>query len=366
MKLRRIRADLQASMLLWSRYPMRIVLGFATPALFLLLLSATFGTPGPLVLHAYDEDQSPASQALLDALAKSGNLDVIPVDDPPNASHVSDWMKDQRAAGLLWIPAGYGQGLGSNSTSVPVRLYIDQDPGSVGPALQANVNAIVAGEELHARGVNGSVHVEPASVDTGEIPYREFLVSGMVGLNVLSVSLFGMVGATSAFRYSGLFRKLATTPLRKSEWIVSKPLFQPLVALLGSVALVAIALLVFRPEIHLTVLGLSLVIAGALALSGIGLVIATAIRDTEVVSLVANIVYLPMMFLSGTFFPLGSLPEPLQYASRALPLTYLTEGLRAEMVLGDSQVALVSLAILLAVTVACIIVGSALADWSQE
>lgn len=365
---RRVWSDLRASFTLWRRYPMRILIGFATPAVFMLLLGSTFGALGTSTLHVVDEDQTPESLALLQTLEGLDSLDLVLVAEPPPAADASDWMKRERAVGLLWIPRGYGETLRGNATNASsnVVLYVDRDRGAAGPALQSAVDAALAQEALRARTGAEAIRTESRAVATGEIPYREFLVSGMIGLNVLSVSLFGMVGTTTAFRYSGLFKKLATTPFRKSEWLLSKLLFQPLVTLLGSIVLIGIALIAFQPRLAVSPLAVALIVAGSLAITGIGLVIATAIRDTELVGLVTNVVYLPMMFLSGTFFPLTSLPEALRWVAYLLPLTYLTEGLRATMVLGDQNVGATSLLVLVAVALVSLVVGSLLADWSQD
>jgi ABC-2 type transport system permease protein len=73
-----------------------------------------------------------------------------------------------------------------------------------------------------------------------------------------------------------------------------------------------------------------------------------------------------MMFLSGTFFPLSQMPLFLQAIARVLPLTYVSEGLRASMIFGQSQTAIFNTGIITLLGLACIAIGSWITKWEED
>ena len=79
----------------------------------------------------------------------------------------------------------------------------------------------------------------------------------------------------------------------------------------------------------------------------------------------ANVITFPMMFLSGTFFPLSSMPLFLQAIAHVLPLTYVSDGLRASMIFGQSQTAILNTAIITMLGIACILIGSWITKWEE-
>jgi ABC-2 type transport system permease protein len=102
------------------------------------------------------------------------------------------------------------------------------------------------------------------------------------------------------------------------------------------------------------------------ARAGMGMVIARFVKETDSADAAANAITFPMMFLSGSFFPLEMMPPFLREIAKVLPLTYLNNGLRDSMVYGNAQSALTNTAIVLVVGVAFIIIGSLITSWREE
>ena len=82
------------------------------------------------------------------------------------------------------------------------------------------------------------------------------------------------------------------------------------------------------------------VVLDVFAFVGLGMILTRVAREAESAAAAANAVMFPMMFLSGTFFPVEMMPEFLQKVAKVLPLFYVNEGLRASMVLVDHMAAL--------------------------
>jgi ABC-2 type transport system permease protein len=82
------------------------------------------------------------------------------------------------------------------------------------------------------------------------------------------------------------------------------------------------------------------VVLDVFAFVGIGMILTRVAKEAESAAAAANAIMFPMMFLSGTFFPVEMMPGFLQKFSRILPLYYVNEGLRASMIFLDNMVAL--------------------------
>ncbi len=149
--------------------------------------------------------------------------------------------------------------------------------------------------------------------------------TGMWGLG------FSIVNA----RVRKLLKRLAATPMRRSEYLLSQMLAR-LVFLVFEVAiLVGFGWLAFGVAVRGSIIALALVsLLGAASFSGLGLLISSRTKTIEGVSGLMNLVMLPMWLLSGTFFSWERFPEAVHPVIRALPLTALNDALRAVMTEG--------------------------------
>jgi len=100
--------------------------------------------------------------------------------------------------------------------------------------------------------------------------------------------------------------------------------------------------------------------------SGIGMVLSGFIKDVEAASAIGNAIAFPMMFLSGTYFPLELMPPYLQAVSKALPLTYLSDGLKNAMIYKNPEGAYLNMAIVGVLAVVFIVVGSVVTRWKEK
>ena len=96
------------------------------------------------------------------------------------------------------------------------------------------------------------------------------------------------------------------------------------------------------------------------------MVIARFVKETDSADAAANAITFPMMFLSGSFFPLEMMPDFLREVAKVLPLTYLSDGLRDSMVYGNAESALYNTAIVLIVGLIFIVVGSLITNWRED
>jgi ABC-2 type transport system permease protein len=132
-----------------------------------------------------------------------------------------------------------------------------------------------------------------------------------------------------------ILKRLAATPLRRWQLVGSNVLMRLLIAMVQAVIIVAVGSIFFGVEVTGSLaLSVFFVALGAVAFLALGYVLASFTRTEEAANGLTSVVQFPMMFLSGTFFPIDAMPDFLQTIARLIPLTYLSDALRQVMVGG--------------------------------
>ena len=160
--------------------------------------------------------------------------------------------------------------------------------------------------------------------------YIDFLVPGLLGLNLLGNSMWGLGFAIVVARTQKLLKRFAATPMRRWHFLLSFMLARLIFLFLEVLVILSFAYFTFGVKVHGSIFAVLLIaILGSLSFSGLGLLVAARPRTIEGVSGLMNFVMLPMWLLSGTFFSAARFPEFLQPIVRGLPLTALNDALRA-------------------------------------
>jgi ABC-2 type transport system permease protein len=179
--------------------------------------------------------------------------------------------------------------------------------------------------------------------------YVDFLVPGLVGMNIMSAGMWGIGWVIVEDRQKKLLRRLVATPMRRSDYLLAFVLVRLLFLVLEVPVLVGFGHLAFGVPLRGSIVALgTLAVLGALAFAGLGLLVASRAKNTQTASGLMNLVMMPMFVLSGVFFSADNFPAFIQPAVRALPLTALNDGLRAVMNEGAGLQALLPQAALLA------------------
>lgn len=159
--------------------------------------------------------------------------------------------------------------------------------------------------------------------------YVDFLIPGLIGMNLMGSSLWGIGYSLVVARKRKLLRRYAVTAMRRSHFLLSYVLARGIFLVLELSVLVAFGALAFGTRVQGG--GLAFIAAcllGAAAFAGLGLVVGRRGDNTEVAQGWMNFLQLPMWVLSGTFFSNDTFPDWLQPLIRALPLTALVDALR--------------------------------------
>ena len=183
-----------------------------------------------------------------------------------------------------------------------------------------------------AKGTDNNLNVRDETVAEVGARYIDFLIPGLIGLNLMGSGMWGLGFAIVSARGKKLLKRFAATPMRRSHYLLSFMLSRLLFLALEVAALVVFARFVFGVVVRGSLIDVAVcAIIGALAFSGLGLLVAARPRTVEGVSGLMNFVMLPMWLLSGTFFSAARFPQWFQPIIKALPLTALNDVMRAVM-----------------------------------
>jgi ABC-2 type transport system permease protein len=162
--------------------------------------------------------------------------------------------------------------------------------------------------------------------------YIDFLLPGLLGMNLMGSGIWGLTFAMVDARRKKLMKRLIATPMPRHYYLLSFLLSRLLLLVVEVVLLAGFGVLVFQVPMRGSWLGLfGLCIVGSLSFSAIGLLIASRVQTIEAASGLTNLVMMPMWVVSGVFFSAQRFPDAVQPVIRALPLTALIDALRAYM-----------------------------------
>ena len=365
--------DLKAALKTFLRNKSTIFWTLAFPSVLILIFGAIFSQStmrSDLYVQNQDLVDGEAtywSDQIISILNETDAFNIKMVDVSVNAT---DYAIENRLDSLLIIPQGFNDStnmafVSGGSSSASMTFVYDQSSSS-----SAIVQSIVMGivERINfefSEGKNYMV-VEGLTIAPQRFSFIDFFMPGVIGMTAMTTSIFTSVAISSRYKETGVFHKLATTPLKRYEWILSRTVFNILVSYLGMVVMLLIGVVLFNMKVTVDAVSLVMVAMASLLFSGIGMIIARFVKDPDGADAAANVVTFPMMFLSGTFFELSQMPQFLQTIARVLPLTYVSEGLRAAMIFGQADTAVLNTVLISVMGVISIIVGSLITKWEDD
>jgi len=167
--------------------------------------------------------------------------------------------------------------------------------------------------------------------------YIDFLIPGLIGMNVMNAAMWGIGFALVDMRQRKLLKRFVGTPMRRSDFLLALASSRLLLMITEVALLLGFGVLVFHMRVLgsiATILGVGAI--GALGFSGVGLLTAARAQKIESVSGLINLVMMPMWIFSGVFFSYERFPALIQPFIKLLPLTALNDALRATILEGAS------------------------------
>ena len=320
----------RARLLEFWRQPEALFWVFAFPVIMAVVLGLAFRSKPPAELPVAVLGEGPAAERLVAVLDASPVLTAKRM-DAPEAARALRTAKVE----LLVSPRGEGGSAASGgvataavpagASAVPaVTFRFDAQRAEARTARLAAADAIE-----RAAGRRDPVPVTEEEVHQPGQRYVDFLIPGLIGLNLMSSALWGFSFALVQMRAGKLLRRFAATPMRRADFLIGL-MCSRLIFLAVQVAfLLVFGWLAFGVAVHGSVLAIAVIgTVGTFAFTGIAMLAASRAKTLEGVSGISNLIMIPMWLLSGTFFSYERFPAVLQPVIRALPLTAFNDALR--------------------------------------
>lgn len=177
--------------------------------------------------------------------------------------------------------------------------------------------------------------VDPLSIAAQHVTepgarYVDFLLPGIIGLNLMGASMWGIGYNVIVARKRKMLKRFAASPMRRSHFLLAYGLSRLFFLIFELSALLILGGLAFDVSVQGSMLSMVVVsVLGAASFAGLSLLIAARIQSLEAANGWLNFTMLPMWLLSGSFFSYERFPETLHPAIKLLPLTALNDALRA-------------------------------------
>jgi ABC-2 type transport system permease protein len=225
---------------------------------------------------------------------------------------------------VVVIPEGWGTDEQAGPLTALTPGGAEQD-ARLGPLI---LTAVAAQVMLTGSGGPAGPLVEVEEVNALQLGYIDFLVPGILGLTIMQLGLFGVAFGFVQLKRTGALRRLFATPTPPGYFLSAQIASRLVLGLAQVGILLGIGLLFGLQLVGSLALLLAVALVGAVIFLGMGYAVAGWAKNEDQAAPVANIISLPMMFLSGTFFPREAMPDFLQGVTQYMPLTFLNDALR--------------------------------------
>jgi ABC-2 type transport system permease protein len=167
--------------------------------------------------------------------------------------------------------------------------------------------------------------------------YIDFLIPGLLGMNLMNSGMWGIGFAVVDMRQRKLLKRFIASPMRRTDFLLALGSSRLVLMIIEVALLLGFGVLVFHMKVEGSLLAILLVAGlGAVSFGGVGLLTASRAQKIESVSGLINLVMMPMWIFSGVFFSYERFPKIVLPLIKALPLTALNDALRAIILQGAS------------------------------
>ncbi len=317
-------------------------------------------------LNTANGEQSELSAAFITALNSSQAFSIreIPIDE-----NATEYARDALgplggSMRILIIPEGFQDNL-TNGTKISLAIMLDPSDQS-GTAVKSIIASVASAYNYQLIDAENLIAFTETSVVTEQFSTLELLVPGIIAAFIMINGVIALTGNTTEFKRRGILKRLSITPLTKLDWIIGNILGQILLNFMLTGIMIGLGWAFLNVRLIPDAFTIIIILLGSIMFSGIGMILSGVIKDVEAATAVGNVIAFPMMYLSGTFYPLELMPSFVQTIAKAMPLTYFSEGLKYSMLYKYPEGIYINMAILAVLAVVFILIGARVTRWKAK
>jgi ABC-2 type transport system permease protein len=315
-----------ASVLMFVRNRAAVFFSLFLPLVIMLIFGVlNFDGPTTVKVGLVDEAQNEASARLTDGLAA---FEYLELSGGSRHAKLAE-LEEGNLGFVVVIPAEFDPQPGRESGLVAYASTADPAQSQIGRGLLQQAVSTALFSPTTLGGVLGAPPLRFESVQSRDLGYIDFLVPGIVGMTVMQLGLFGVAFGFVRLKRTGALRRLFATPTSPSYFLAAQVASRLIIGFVQVVILFGIGIW-FGLQMFGDYGSLALIVLlGSVIFLAVGYAIAGWAKNEDQAAPVANLISLPMMFLSGVFFPRDAMPDFLAGITQYMPLTYVNEALRA-------------------------------------
>lgn len=230
---------------------------------------------------------------------------------------------------VIILPAGFGDAGSAGYPTGQATILYDQTGAQAGQTLASIMQAIFTDINTKLVATATPFTVKAESTATKGLTQFDYTFAGLLGFTLLSLGVFGPTSVFPRLKQKGVLRRYHTTTLKVWQYFVGNVISNGFTGILSVALMFVVALVVFDLNMRGDYISfLIMILLGATLMFGIGLAIGGWAKNENQAAPLAQMVALPMMFLSGVFFPTFLMPQFLQNITQFIPLTPIVDGFR--------------------------------------
>lgn len=306
--------------------------GLAFPVMFIVIFGLfSFGErTGSARLTIIDQAKTQFSKQLVEGLNQIKFFKIN--EEMTSEADAKNALKDGKIDAVIIIPESFGT-LGSTDTASPtIELTVYYDRGNLTEyqIVRGVLNQFVTELNLRVMNVPRLFALKEEALDARRIKYMDFLLPGIMGMGLMMNGIIGIAVDMTRYREQRILKRIRATPLLPRVFLVSQVLAYLVLVFVQATLIILVATIFFGATVHGSLVNLYLLtLVGTLIFLNIGFIVGGLSRTASGASGLAQVIGMPMMFLSGTFFPTAGLPAVVESAVQFLPLTPLMKAMRA-------------------------------------
>jgi ABC-2 type transport system permease protein len=303
-----------------------VFFSFFLPLVIMLIFGVlNFGAAAELEVGVVDEAGTASSQGVITAF---GQVPILTITEGSQEDELMALEEGDRAL-VVVFPEGWELVPPGSDGFQPLTAFTNEATAQEGQTALLVVNAVVAQALVTAGGGSPEPLVVVEEVAGRDLGYIDFLVPGILGLTIMQLGLFSVAFGFVQLKTTGTLRRLFATPTSPNYFLGAQVSSRLIITIIQVLILLGVGIWFGVQLVGSIFVVLALSIVGSIVFLAMGFGVAGWAKNENQAAPVANLISLPMMFLSGSFFPREAMPEFLQQVTRFLPLTYLNDALRA-------------------------------------
>jgi ABC-2 type transport system permease protein len=299
------------------------------PLMFTFIFGSFFGNSANqrTTITVINQSNSEISKTIESEIKK---LELFTLNEEKNIDNAKKLVDEDKISGVIIIPENFGN-LQIADSPKNIKVYYDPANNQAGAIINGFLDKFITTVNLNIQNATPifGIEAEESSKDRKDFNYFSYVLIGLIGMALMNSSIQGIGIAMSKYREDKILKRLTTTPLKRWNFIAAEVLSRLILNFVQISLILAVGTYAFGAKVG-NIPGIYLLgLIGAILFQSIGFVVASLSKSTQAAEGMSTAIAIPLMFLSGVFFPINLLPEWLYSIVKYLPLAPLLREMRS-------------------------------------